>query len=195
MLSSHEQWEEYEKENVARGITNMLLQEIKLNTFHKISNGSENCLVDLMIHVFFRNKWEEIIYIESGKWNCNDEKIRNDHNKLVQLCMDGSNELFKICEKERLNRNYIVFGVNIAGECIEIYGLVCEKGVKYYFPASRAKIPFRKESAEEIEGFIHALLTLQNVIIVNIQAIANSLRKRCRKNSERSPTHKGEENF
>ncbi|CAB4396389.1 unnamed protein product [Rhizophagus irregularis] len=234
-MVSHGQWveEEHEKERVARGITNVLLQEIKLNAFRKVSNGSENCLVeiiarlmdtamyrlpveydieitraerqsmasknrkvqqqkgsrgdkpDLMIRVFFRNKWEEIIYVESGKWNCDDEKIRSDHNKLVQLCMDGSNELFKICEKEPLNRNYIGFGVNIAGECIEIYGLVREKGVKYYFPVSRAKIPFRKESAEEVEGFIHALLTLR--------AIANTLRKRSRKNSERSPTHKGEE--
>ncbi|EXX55541.1 uncharacterized protein OCT59_005904 [Rhizophagus irregularis] len=104
-----------------------------------------------MIRVFFRNKWEEIIYVEIGKWNCDDEKIRSDHNKLVQLCMDGSNKLFKICEKEPLNRNYIGFGVNIAGECIEIYGLVHEKGVKYYFPVSRAKIPFRKESAQEVQ--------------------------------------------
>ena len=37
-----------------------------------------------MIHVIFRNKWEEIVYVESGKWNCDDEKIHNDHNKLVE---------------------------------------------------------------------------------------------------------------
>lgn len=210
-IVSHGQWveEEHEKERVARGITNVLLQEIKLNAFRKVSKGSENCLVeiiarlmdaamyrlpveydieitraerqsiasknrkvqqqkgargdkpDLMIRVFFRNKWEEIIYVESGKWNCDDEKIRSDHNKLVQLCMDGNNELFKMCEKEALNRNYIGFGVNIASKCIEIYGLVREKGVKYYFPVSRAKIPFREESEEEVEGFIHALLTLR----------------------------------
>jgi hypothetical protein len=208
---SHDQWveEEHEKERVARGITDVLLQEIKLNTFRKVFNGSENSLVeiiarlmdtamyrlpveyeievtraerqsmasknrkvqqqkgsrgdkpDLMIRVFFRNKWEEIVYVESGKWNCDDEKIHSDHNKLVQLCIDGTDELLKICEREPLNRNYIGFGVNIAGECIEIHGLVHEKGVKYYFPVSRAKISFHKESAEEVEEFIHALLTLR----------------------------------
>ena len=47
----------------------------------------------------------------------------------MQFCIDGTEELFKICEKEPLNRNYIGFGVNIAGEYIEIHGLVCEKDV------------------------------------------------------------------
>ena len=123
--------------------------------------GSRGDKPDLMIRVIFRSKWEEIVYVESGKWNCDDEKIRNDHNKLVQLCIDGTDELFKICEKESLNRNYIGFGVNIAGEYIEIHGLIREKDVKYYLPVFRAKIPFRKESAEEVEEFIHALLTLR----------------------------------
>ena len=216
---SHDQWveEEHEKERVARGITDVLLQEIKLNAFRKVSSGSENSLVeiiarlmdttmyrlpvdyeievtraerqsiasknrkvqqqkgsrgdkpDLMIRVIFRSKWEEIVYVESGKWNCDDEKIRNDHNKLVQLCIDSTDELFKICEKESLNRNYIGFGVNIAGEYIEIHGLIREKGVKYYLPVSRAKIPFRKESAEEVEEFIHALLTLRVRIFYSYQ--------------------------
>ena len=83
--------------------------------------------------------------------------------------MDGNNELFKICEKESLNRNYIGFGVNIAGEYIEIHGLIREKGVKYYLLVSRAKIPFRKESAEEVEEFIHALLTLRVKIFYSYQ--------------------------
>uniref|UniRef100_U9UEE8 Uncharacterized protein n=1 Tax=Rhizophagus irregularis (strain DAOM 181602 / DAOM 197198 / MUCL 43194) TaxID=747089 RepID=U9UEE8_RHIID len=60
----------------------------------------------LMIRVFFRNKWEEIIYVEIGKWNCDDEKIRSDHNKLVQLCMDGR------------------FGVNIAGISADVLTMV-----------------------------------------------------------------------
>ena len=79
----------------------------------------------------------------------------------MQLYIDGTDELFKICEREPLNRNYIGFSVNIAGECIKIHGLVREKSVKYYFSILRAKIPFHKESAEEVEEFIHALLTLR----------------------------------
>ncbi len=130
---------------------------------HKVQQqkGSRRDKLDLMICVFFRNKWEEIVYVESEKWNCDDEKIHSDHNKLVQFCIYDTDKLFKICEREPLNRNYIGLSVNIAGECIEIYGLVREKGVKYYFPVSRAKIPFRKESAKEVEEFIHVLLTLR----------------------------------
>ncbi len=78
----------------------------------------------------------------------------------MQLCIDDTDELFKICERELLNRNYIGFGINITGEYIEIHGLVCEKGIKYYCLILRAKIPFHKESAEKVEEFIHTLLTL-----------------------------------
>ena len=47
-MVSHDQWveEEHEKERVARGITDVLLQEIKLNVFCRVSNGSENSLVE-----------------------------------------------------------------------------------------------------------------------------------------------------
>ncbi|CAG8825906.1 3153_t:CDS:2, partial [Racocetra persica] len=95
---------------------------------------------DLMIRMFVHKKWEEIEYLESGKWNCNDEKIRDDHNKLVQFCLDGTEELFKICKKGSLNKNYIGFGVNIADE-----------------------------SVDEVEEFVHALLILRNGMIVNAQ--------------------------
>ena len=49
-MVSHDQWvkEEHEKECVARGITDVLLQEIKLNAFRKVSSGSENSLVEII---------------------------------------------------------------------------------------------------------------------------------------------------
>jgi hypothetical protein len=70
----------------------------------------------------------------------------------VQLCIDGTDELFKICEREPLNRNYIAvkgFGVNIAGEYIEIHGLVREKGIRYYFLVLRAKYSFAKNQRKK----------------------------------------------
>ena len=46
---SHNQWvEEHEKERVSRGITDILSQEIKLNAFCRVSNGSENSLVEII---------------------------------------------------------------------------------------------------------------------------------------------------
>ncbi|CAG8617842.1 9389_t:CDS:2, partial [Diversispora eburnea] len=76
--------------------------------------GSRGNKPDLMIRVIFRNKWEEIVYFESGKWSCSGNKIRSDRNKLVQFCIDGSDELTKICKKESLNKSYMGFGINIA---------------------------------------------------------------------------------
>jgi hypothetical protein len=36
-----------------------------------------------------------------------------------------------------------------------------EKEIKYYLPVVKAKIPLGKESVEEIEEFVHALLVLR----------------------------------
>ncbi|CAG8680902.1 15163_t:CDS:2, partial [Cetraspora pellucida] len=185
-IITHNQWieEEYGKERAVRDIIDVLLQEIKLNALRKVSHSSENSLVeiiaknckvqqqkgsrgnklDLMIRMFVHKKWEEIVYLKSGKWNCNDEKIHDDHNKLVQFCLDGTEELFKICKKESLNKNYIGFGINIAGKYIEIHGLIHENGIKYYLPILQTKIPFEDESVDEVEEFVHALLILREIV-------------------------------
>ncbi|CAG8530294.1 5069_t:CDS:2, partial [Paraglomus occultum] len=76
---------------------------------------------------------------------------------------------------EALGEKYIGFGVNIAGNHIEISGLIRQDNIKYYLPVSKAKIPFEEESAKEVEELIHALLTLRNGIIVNGQCIFNKI--------------------
>ncbi|CAG8633322.1 6644_t:CDS:2, partial [Paraglomus occultum] len=49
----------------------------------------------------------------------------------------------------------------VGSKYIEIHGLIKEKGVKYHLPVVKAKIPLRDESVEEVEEFVHALLTLR----------------------------------
>ncbi|CAG8748008.1 10472_t:CDS:2, partial [Dentiscutata heterogama] len=134
----------------------------------------------LMFRAYLRQKWEEIVFFESGKWDSDEDKIRHDHNKLVQFCLDGSKELVKKCTKEVFHQNYIGFGVNIAGKYLEIHGLIKESGIKYYLPVVKAKIPLDNESFEEVEEFVHALLILRNGVIVNLQNIVNSFQKRSR---------------
>ncbi|CAJ0831785.1 5652_t:CDS:2 [Entrophospora sp. SA101] len=178
---THSRWieQEQDRERIARVITDVLLQEIRFNALRKISRGAErqskaskNRKVkqsigsrgdkpDLMIRSYHRQKWEEIVYFESGKWKSNDNKILDDHNKLAQFCLDGYDEIEKKCITEVLYKNYMGFGVNVAGEYLVIHGLAREGGVKYYLPVSKAKIPLNMESVEEVEEFIHALLTLR----------------------------------
>ena len=210
-IVTHDQWieDDHIKERVASGITDILLQEIRLNALRRVSEGSENTLVeiiahlidmamyhlpvdyevevtraerqskasknrkvqqksgsrgdkpDLMFRAYLRQKWEEIVFFESGKWNADEDKINHDHNKLVQLCLDGSKELVKKCMKETFYQNYIGFDINIAGKYLEIHGLIKEKGIKYHLSVVKAKIPLDKESVEEIEEFVHALLVLR----------------------------------
>ncbi|CAG8572973.1 7108_t:CDS:2, partial [Funneliformis mosseae] len=152
--------------------------EVEVTRAERQSKASKNCKVqqksrlrgdkpDLIFCVYLRQKWKEIIFFESGKWNADEDKINHDHNKLVQLCLDGSKELVKKYTKETFYRNYIRFSINIA--------------------VVKAKIPLNKELVEKIEEFVHALLVLRNGIIVNLQSIINSFQKRSRKTSDISP--------
>ena len=63
--------------------------------------------------------------------------------------------------KETFYQNCIGFSINIASKYLEIHGLIKEKGIKYHLPVVKAKIPLDKESVEEIEEFVHALLVLR----------------------------------
>ncbi|CAG8761580.1 25265_t:CDS:2 [Racocetra persica] len=96
---------------------------------------------DLMIQAFLRQKWDEIAYVESGKWETTNKKIFDDHNKLVRLSLDGYHYLLKKYKREILHQTFIGFGINIA---------------------ARAKIPLSMETVDEVEDFVHALLILRN---------------------------------
>ncbi|CAG8837142.1 29908_t:CDS:2, partial [Gigaspora margarita] len=207
--ATHNQWVEevHERERIAKIVTDVLLQEIRFNAFRKISRGAERQSIasknrkaqnnegsrgdkpDLMIRSYHRQRWEELVYFESGKWNASDKKIHDNHNKLVQLCLDGYEEISKKCKKDILYENYMGLGVNIAGECLVIHGLIRENGIKYYLPIAKAKVPLSMESVNEIEEFVHALLTLRNGVIVNLHCLVNSFQTRSRKVSERSSSH------
>ena len=62
-----------------------------VNKDHKSqqSSGSKGNRLDLMIRAYLRNKWDEVAYIESFKWQTSDQKIFDNHNKLVRLTLDG----------------------------------------------------------------------------------------------------------
>nr|CAG8625580.1 10670_t:CDS:2 [Entrophospora candida] len=124
--------------------------------------GSRGDKPDIMIRAYLLQKWEELVFFESGKCDASEDKINNDHNKLVQLCLDGSKELVKKCAKEIFYKNYIGFSVNVAGKYLEIHGLIKGKEVKYHLPVVKAKIPLGKETVEEVEEFVHALLVLRH---------------------------------
>ncbi len=57
---------------------------------HKLQQSSElkGNRPDLMIRAYLQNKWDEVTYIESSKWQTNDQKIFDDHNKLARLTFD-----------------------------------------------------------------------------------------------------------
>ncbi|CAG8630782.1 5559_t:CDS:2, partial [Dentiscutata heterogama] len=166
----HDRWVEQEsaREVVMKDITDVLLQKIKSKVLSKVTYGSENTLVEAVAHLIEAslhrlpieyevevtrnerqsNKQKEIVYIESGKWNCNDKKRRENHNKLVKLCLCGYEEMGKKAIKDQLHRHYIAFGINIAGDRFILHGLLNENGIKYYCPIAEAIIPFHNESID-----------------------------------------------
>src|SRR6266511_3738003 len=80
------------------------------------SSGSKGNRLDFMIQAYLQNKWDEIVYIESSKWQTSDQKIFDDHNKLVRLTLDGFQYFLKNYVKDVLHDNFIGFGISIAGE-------------------------------------------------------------------------------
>lgn len=132
---------------------------------------------DLMIRVFFKRKWNELAYFESGKWKTTDVKTNHDH-KLARLCVDGYNDITKKNKKDELRKFCIIFGINVTEEhFMVIHGLFREKGIKLYLPIIKAKIPLNNEQVDDVENFIHALMILRNGLLVNIHEINRILQK------------------
>ncbi|KAF0515997.1 hypothetical protein F8M41_017240 [Gigaspora margarita] len=155
----HYYWVEQEsdREQIVRDITECLMQEVEVtrnecqsvaskNRKAKLKDGVRGNRPNFIIRAFLGQKWNEIVYAESGKWNCNEDKILEDHNKLVRFCIDSYKEISKKHVKDVLRKNYIAFGINIAGENIIVHRLIRENGVKYYLPIAEAKIPLGSES-------------------------------------------------
>src|SRR6266542_1808703 len=113
-----------------------------------------------MIRAYLRNKWDEITYIKSSKWQVNDQKIFDDHNKLARLTLDGFQYLLKKYVKDVLHDNFIGFDISIAGEYFVLHGLIHKNKVNFYLPVFRAKILLSEEIVNEIEDFIYTLLIL-----------------------------------
>ncbi|CAJ0843505.1 1964_t:CDS:2, partial [Entrophospora sp. SA101] len=186
----HDRWVEAISviEGVARGIIVFILEEIRMDIICRISGHSEGTYMemigrliditiseqqsvasknrkihqgtgsrgnnpDIMIRAFFQRKWNKIAYVEGGRWDSDEKKRLDDHNSLVRFCSDGYDELSK---------NFLfVFGINVAGNTLIINGLTREKGARFNFPVSETTIPLLNESVQEVEDFVHALLTLR----------------------------------
>src|SRR6266496_5072520 len=129
------------------------------------SSRSKGNRLDLMIQAYLRNKWDEVTYIESSKWQTSDQKIFDDHNKLVRLTLDGFQYLLKKYVKDILHDNFIGFGISIAGEYFILYGLIHKNEVNFYLSISRVKISLSEEMVDEVKDFIHTLLILRVSII------------------------------
>ncbi|CAG8682895.1 4808_t:CDS:2, partial [Ambispora leptoticha] len=117
--------------------------------------GSRGNKPDLMIRAFFKQKWNELAYVESGKWKSTETKTLDDHNKLARLSLDGYTDMSKKTKKNELYKFYIMFGINMT-----------------------AKLPFHNETVNEVEEFVHALLILRNGILVNLHEISHILLKK-----------------
>ena len=129
------------------------------------SSGSKRNRPDLMIRAYLWNKWDEVAYIESSKWQTSDQKIFDDHNKLVRLTLDRFQYLLKKYMKDVLYDNFIGFDINIAGEYFVLYELICKNEVNFYLSVSRAKISLSEETVDEVKDFIYTLLILWVSII------------------------------
>ncbi|CAG8710520.1 12625_t:CDS:10 [Gigaspora margarita] len=210
----HYHWVEQEsdRERIVRDITECLMQLIKSNSFHRVSRGSVNLLVEVVARLIevatyqlpinrkvevTRNEYQSVAsknhkakVKDGARGNRPDFMIQallgQKWNEIVYAESDGYKEILKKHVKNVLQKNYIAFRINIAGENIIVHGLIQENRVKYYLPIAEAKILLRSESVEEVEEFVHVLMTIRNGLIANLQYLINTIQKKTRKVSERS---------
>ncbi|CAJ0830872.1 9470_t:CDS:2, partial [Entrophospora sp. SA101] len=148
---THDHWVEQEddRKQVASDITDVLLQKLKSNVLHRVTYGSESAFVEIMAQL-----------IEAS---------------LYKLPIEYDVEVTRSERQSMASKNHKV-QENI-GDRLILHGLVHETGVKYYLPITEAKIPFRDESVEEIEEFVHILMTLRVCLLCDLTFVMLSLKK------------------
>ncbi|KAF0384484.1 hypothetical protein F8M41_011605 [Gigaspora margarita] len=169
----HYRWVEQEsdREQIVRDITECLMQKVEVtrneyqsvaskNRKAKVKDGARGNRPDFMIQALLDQKWNEIVYAESG-----------DIKKACERC--STKELYCFWN-QYYRRKYNSLWIN------------SRKWVKYYLLIAEAKILLRSESVKEVEEFVHVLITIWNGLIANLQYLINTIQKKTRKVSERS---------
>ncbi|CAG8804220.1 33567_t:CDS:2, partial [Racocetra persica] len=106
------------------------------------SNGSESSLVEAIAHLIEASlRWLPLEY------DVNVQELEGVRGKWI---------------KKRVSLKWKQYEVAyVKSNRFILHGLVQEKSIKYYLPISKAKIHFCDKSLEEVEGFVHILLTLR----------------------------------
>ncbi len=148
---THGRWveQDYERDQVGKNITDLLLLKIRSNVLRRVSDGSENSLVETMAHLIEASLYQLPIEYDV-------EVIRGVHLVLILQVIVMIIVLLNILAFYLI----VNFLINIGSNFI-LSGLIQEESIKYYMPIIKAKIPFHHESVEEVEEFVHSLMTLQ----------------------------------
>ncbi|KAG9295322.1 hypothetical protein G9A89_021253 [Geosiphon pyriformis] len=130
-------------------------------------------------------------------WKCKDiQSEESDSNCLLEVFKELTAEnlnsdrkqyftSLQDIDKDKLYKFCIVFGINITDDhCVDVYGLLREKGIKFYLPIIKAKIPLHNETVDKVEEFVHALLILRNGLLVNLHEFNQILLKKSRSATE-----------
>ncbi|CAG8711309.1 37367_t:CDS:2 [Gigaspora margarita] len=161
---------------VANGITNALLQEIKLNALRKVSEGSENTLVEIISRLLDMTMYHlpvdfEVEVTRSERQNSSKNWIESNKPDIMiraYLRHKWEEMIFFEGGKWGAGEDKIFHDHNKLTQ-------FCIAGSKEL--VKKSKIPLDKETVEEVEEFVHALLILRNGLIVNLQDIENVLKK------------------
>ncbi|CAG8788435.1 34064_t:CDS:2, partial [Racocetra persica] len=115
---------------------------------------------DIMALMKYKEKINELIYVESSRIICDDTKKTEDEVKLWRETLDGMDYVNVACRPVR--NQFGIIGIQIAGEDIYLNVLVNDAGgLSRYFHLCHAEIPLTPQTPWRIEPLVHLLLTLR----------------------------------
>ncbi|GES80715.1 hypothetical protein GLOIN_2v1489056 [Rhizophagus clarus] len=167
---------------------------------------------DAMFALFYKKKYE-LLYIESSRVCCTIQKTKDDYLKLWRYCNDGISWIYNSCLPPK--NQFCLLGVQIYGwTTIHLNVLMKDSNdINCYFTLYESEIPLTPCEGNVIVKLITLLLTLRNILIVNISQLKNELiklnkriknnssntvstpkKKKRRKNKEEKDERKSDEN-
>ncbi|RIA85862.1 hypothetical protein C1645_830139 [Glomus cerebriforme] len=109
----------------------------------------------------------KLMYTKSLHIVCSNSKKSDDDIKLWRKTLDGASYISALCRQ--VENQFGIVGIQVAGTTMYLNVLMKDlTGIPQYFHLNHAEISLSSSNnISRVKSFIHVLLTLRNIIIVN----------------------------
>jgi len=135
------------------------------------------------------DKLYELIFVESSRLICNENKKNDDKIKLWREMNDGMAYIHRNYRPEK--NEFGILGIQIAGEMMHINILIKDiDDIHRLYCLRSVEIPVQQSNKKIVLAFIEALLLIRNILIVNISLLLHviKVKSECKRKSSTIPS-------